>query len=205
MVSLYPLLGWRKYANWYYSLQGALFGEIIPHGLYIQLAFLGKIRKIFGLTRKVGEVSELLPFSELHAMMDCEDCSGMIFVSSRIRSPHTIIMTRIIGSKKIMVANVATGTLIKMKLDGSDILPIPRLNVFKKSMMNLEPAFQLISKTLSLGCKNLLGSVGSGMSHKVLIKKFIESVEKDQKLPVTAEEGREVVKATNMLWNNILR
>jgi len=211
LVSLYPLLGWsngktENYASWYYTLQGALFGEIVPHGLYVQLAFLGKIKKIFGLTRRrMGEASELLPFSDLHAIMDCENCAGGLFVSSRIRSPHAVFLTRVVGSKKVLVANIPTGTMTKMKLGGSDILPMAeKTSLSTKAMMNLGPAFQLISKTISLGTKTLLGSVGLGMTHKILIKRFIESIENGTEPPVTAEEGREVVKATNLLWENIL-
>lgn len=210
LVSLYPLLGWnngktRHYASWYYTLQGALFGEIIPHGLYVQLAFLGKIKKIFGLTRKMGEASELLPFSDIQAIMDCDNCMGGLFVSSRIKSPHVLIRTRIVGSKKIIIANIPTGTVTKMKLGRSDTLPMAeKTSLFTKAMMNLEPAFQLISKTISLGSKALLGSVRLGMTHKILIKRFIESIENGTEPPVTAEEGREVVRATNMLWENIL-
>ena len=92
-----------------------------------------------------------------------------------------------------------------MKLGGSDILPVAKkTSLLTKAMMNLEPAFQLISKTISLGSKALLGSVGLEMTHKILIKRFIESIENGTEPPVTAEEGKEVVKATNLLWENIL-
>lgn len=210
LVSLYPLLGWNngkteQYPSWYYTLQGALFDEIIPHGLYVQLAFLGKIKKICGLTKKMGEASELLPFSDLQVMMDCDNGIGGLFISSRIKSPHALILTRVVGSKKIMVANIPTGTVTKMKLGGSDTLPMAeKTGLFTKAMMNLGPAFQLVSKTISLGSKALLGSVGLEMTHKILIKRFVESIEHGTEPPVTAEEGREVVKATNMLWKNIL-
>ena len=210
VVSLYPLLGWNKgktenYASWYYTLQGALFGEILPHGLYVQLAFLGKIRKIFGLTRKVGDTSELLPFSEVHAIMDCDNGTGELFVSSRVKAPHALILTRIVGSKKIMFVNIPTGTVTKMKLGGSDTLPMTKkTSLFAKAAINLEPAFQAIFKTMSLGGKAIVGSIGSEMTHKILVKKFVESIENDTEPPITGKEGREVVKATNLLWQNIL-
>lgn len=147
-----------------------------------------------------GGISELLPFSDLQAIMDCDNCIGGLFVSSRIRTPYALILTRIVGSNKVMVANVPTGAVIKLKLTRSGSFPIVEKNrLFNRAMMNIEPSFQLISKTISLGVKALLGSVGLEMTRKIIIKRFVESIENGTELPVTAEEGREVVRATNML------
>ena len=206
IASIYPLLGWPRYERWYHTLQGGLFGEIMPHALYVQLAFLGKIEKIFGVARQTGEVSDLLPFSELQVLMKSGKCTGGLLFSSRIKSNHVLIYTRIIGSKKVILANVPTGTITITNLRGSDILPIKggEESLFTKAMTNLEPAFQLISKTISQAGKVLIGAVKPQMTHKIIIKEFIESIEKGTEPPVTGEEGREVIKATNMLWENIV-
>lgn len=205
IASIYPLLGWPRYARWYHTLQGGLFGEIMPHALYVQLAFLGKIEKIFGVTRQTREVSDLLPFSELQVLMKSGNCTGGLLISSRIKSNHLIIFTRIVGSRKIILANVPTGTITITNLRGSDTLPILRgESLFTKAMTNLEPALQSIYKTISQAGKVLTGAVKPRMTHEILIKGFIESIEKGTQPPVTGEEGREVVRATNMLWENIM-
>ena len=57
VISINSLLKWKDapgFPEWYYSLSGGLFGEIIPHGIYVQLAFLGNIRKAFGVVKKIG-------------------------------------------------------------------------------------------------------------------------------------------------------
>ena len=209
-MSLYPLLGWNdgktdNYPGWYYTLQGALFGEIIPHGLYVQLAFLGKIKNAFGLTRVTEEKTDLLPFSDLQILMDCENATGGLFVSSRIKTPYALILTRIIGTEGIMVANIPTATVTKTKLSRTESFPIIETNrLFSRAMMNIGPSFQMLSKTISLGGKALFGSVGLEMTHETLVKGFVDAIENNKEPLVTAEDGREVIKTTNMLWENIL-
>lgn len=183
--------------RWFYTLPGGVFGELIPHGLYVQLAFLGKVKRVIGITRKVERPSELAPFSELQVVMDCEHGIGGLCLSTRIMSPYTIQTVRIVGSRMTLFANVPAGTCVKTKMRNSTY-------IFARAMLNIEPSFQLMSSTISLGAKSLLGLVKPHLSWKILIEKFIESVEKGSEPPVTAEEGREVVKATNMIWDKVL-
>jgi predicted dehydrogenase len=211
LVSLYPLLGWNDgktedYPSWYYTLQGALFGEIIPHGLYVQLAFLGKIKNVFGLTRTTEKSTDLLPFSDLQILMNCENAVGGLFVSSRIKTPYALILTRIIGSKGVMVANIPAATVTKTKLSRTESFPIIETNrLFTRAMLNIEPAVQMLSKTVSLGGKALLGSIGLEMTHETIVKGFVDAIERDTEPLVTGDDGREVIKTTNMLWENILK
>ena len=194
LVSVVPPLNPPR---WFYTLPGGVFGELIPHGLYVQLAFLGNVRKVLGITRKVERASELAPFSELQVVMDCENGIGGLCLSTRIMSPYTMQTVRIVGSHMTLFVNVPAGTVIKTKMRSST-------NIFARAMLNIEPSLQLISSTISLGTKALLRSVKPYVSWKILIERFIESVEKGSEPPVTAEEGREVVKATNMIWEKVL-
>jgi predicted dehydrogenase len=200
VVSINSLVKWqnaRGFPTWYYTLQGGLFGEIIPHGLYIQLGFLGKLDRIFGITRKSQESSKLVPFSEIQVLMECEKGLGGLFISERIASPYTVLMVRLVGTDKILLINVPASTIAEVNVGSSS-------SAFERAMMNVTPAFQMLGSSLSLATKVLTGSVGPHMSHKILVSKFVESIENNSDLPVTPEEGREVIKATNMLWENIL-
>jgi hypothetical protein len=93
-----------------------------------------------------------------------------------------------------------------MKQTAPETLPLhdKKTGLFEKAWLNLEPAGQLISQTASLAGQALTGSIGYEMTHKTLVKEFVQSVEDGTPPSVTAEEGRDVVKATNMLWENIL-
>lgn len=211
LLSIYSSLGYKGHPRWYHTLQGAYYGEFVPHGLYTQLAFMGKIRKIFGMTRafvkrEISESPELVPFSDLEVTMESDKCLGSLFMTSSIRSQHAIIQTRIIGTKEILIANVPLATLIRMKQTAPEKLPLleKKTGYAEKAMLNLKPAAQIVSQTVSLAGKALRGSAGLEMTHKTLVKRFVQSIEDGTAPPITAEEGREVVKATNMLWENIL-
>jgi len=204
VVSLNPLLEYERlsqfpdFPKWFSSLPGGLFGEIIPHGLYVQLAFLGRVKSVLVMTRKNEKVSELLPFSDLQVLMDCENGGGGLYLSTRIKYPHTVTMVRVVGSKSILTINVPAATIVRTKLRNPT-------SKFTKGLTNIEMAYQLLSSTVSLGTKSLLGMVKPNMTSKILIEKFIESVRKGSEPPVTAEEGREVVKAINMIWERALK
>lgn len=200
VVSIKSLLKWqyaRGFPTWYNSLPGGLFGEIIPHGLYVQLAFLGKVNRIFGLTREPEERSNLVPFSEVQVIMDCENGLGGLLMSTRIESPYTIFMVRLVGTHGILLVNVPAASTAKINTGSST-------GTFERAMMNVKPAFQIMLNSLSLAPKVLSGSVKPRMTHRTLVRKFVESIENDSNPPVTPEEGREVVRATNMIWENIL-
>lgn len=198
VISIHSLLKYKKYLKntWYETLPGGVFGEIIPHGVYVQLAFLGGIKKVTGVLRKNGEESALTPFSELEILMDGENSIGSLLMSTRIKSPYTLTMVRAVGSRQTLLVNVPTGTVIELKPEKS--------RIFSRSLMNLRPALQLIHQSASLGIKALSRSVKSEMTHKTIIQGFIESVRKGSAPLVTAEEGREVVRAINMIWESIL-
>ena len=72
VISIKSLLDWVNapgFPQWYSKLPGGIFGEIIPHGLYIQLAFLGSPRKTLGMTRKAQNADDLIPFSQLQGVL----------------------------------------------------------------------------------------------------------------------------------------
>ena len=197
LVSVKALLRDDRLPSWLYSLPGGLYGEIIPHGLYLQLAFLKNVRKILSITRKNGETSELLPFSELGILMDSETGIGSLCLSSRTKSPYTVMMMRIIGDRKALFVILPTATVIKTEFSMST-------SSFARSMINLKPVFQLLSKTTSLGINTLLGLIEPHMTTKIVNREFIESVQNDSEPPVSAQDGRKVVQVTEMIWEKVL-
>jgi predicted dehydrogenase len=199
VISIKSLLEWEKapgFPKWYYGLQGGLFGEILPHGLYIQLAFLGHVEKILGVTS--GENSgKLTPFSELLVVMKCNKGVGNMFLSTRIQTPHTVLFVRAVGSKGVLYVSVPSATLTLTKMRSS-------ISMVERALFNLEPAGQLLSGTIAMPAKMLSRSFKPHMTHNIIIKEFVENVRHGREPPVTAEEGREVIKATDMIWKNVL-
>lgn len=200
VISINSLLKWKDvpgFPKWYYSLSGGLFGEIIPHGIYVQLAFLGNIRKAFGVARRNGKESKLVPFTDLHVTMDCENGTGGLFISTRMLTPHTLVNVRVVGSEGMYYINVPAATVVKAKLQTSD-------SISARTSMNIGPASRMIYDTLRLGVKTISGSIKPHMSHNTLIREFVERVQNGREPPVTSEEGKEVVRAEEMVWKSIL-
>ena len=200
IVSIYPLLKWKKYMykTWYEDLHGGVFGEIIPHGLYTQLGFLGNVKNLSCIAKKSEQDSTLTPFSEMHVGMECENGIGGLLMSSRIISAYTLIMVRVVGSHQTILVNVPSATAIKMKSPDTN-------SMFTRFSMNIQPALQLISESAVLGTKTLRRAVKAHMTHEIFFNAFLESIEKNSPPPVTPEEGREVVRVTNMVFDTLLK
>ena len=200
MVSIKSLLKWQNaigFPEWYKGLPGGLFGEIIPHGLYVQLAFLGKVKKVFGITKSAGNATDLVPFSDLQVTMECENGLGGLYISSRLASPYTLMMVRVVGGQGILTANVPAASIISTETSAST-------SAFSRAAMSIKPAAQYLANTISLAAATLLGSTKRHMTHKILMEGFIESILKDSDPLVTAEDGKEVVRATNLIWETIV-
>jgi len=199
-VSIQSLLKWQNavgFPDWYRTLSGRLFGEIIPHGLYVQLAFLGKIKRVFGVTRNFENATDLVPFSEIQVNMEGENGLGGLCMTSRFESPYTIVMVRVVGSRGILIVNVPAASVVNIEYSNS-------ASAFSRASMNIKPAFQYLASTISSASKTLVGSTQHHMTHKILMDGFIESVLTGSKPLVTAEDGKEVVRVTDMIWKNIL-
>ena len=129
--------------------------------------------------------------------MDCENGTGGILISTRILTPYTLVNVRVLGSEGMYLINVPTATVVKTRLQTSD-------SISARTSMNIGPAFQMIYDTLRLGVKTISGSIKPHMSHNIIIKEFVERVQKGLEPPVTPEEGKEVVRAEEIIWKSIL-
>jgi UDP-N-acetyl-2-amino-2-deoxyglucuronate dehydrogenase len=200
LVSINSLLKWQNavgFPGWYRTLPGGLFGEIIPHGLYVQLAFLGKVKRVVGVTRSFENATDLVPFSEIQVNLEGENGLGGLCMTSRLESPYTIMMVRVVGSRKTLIVNVPAASVVSIDSSNST-------SAFSRASMNIKPAFQYLGSTISSASKTVVGSTQHHMTHKILMDGFIESILTGSEPLVTAEDGKEVVRATNMIWKNIL-
>lgn len=119
-------------------------------------------------------------------------------MSSRITSAYTLIMVRVVGSHQTILVNVPSATAVKMKTPDTN-------SMFSRLSMNFQPALQLVSESVLLGTKTLRRAVKAHMTHEIFFRAFIESIEKNSAPPVTPEEGREVVRVTNIVFELLLK
>lgn len=197
LVSLAPLLRVDDHPKWMYTLPGGLFGEILPHSLYLMLAFLKNVREVSSVFKPLEKPSRLVPFSDLKVLMNSENGIGTLHISTQIRSSYTVMVLTVTGTEKTLRIIIPTATIVKEGF-GNDSGKLSRV------MLNLGPAIGLLTNTASVSMRTLFGKLKPHMTYQILIHKFMESVTGASDLPVSAEEGKEVVRVTEMIWQDTL-
>lgn len=195
-VSLAPLLK-HSHPKWMYDLPGGLFGEMIPHGLYVLLGFIGHVHRVKCITQGDSEANGLFPFTDLHVSVGGEKSIGTLYMSTRIASPYTVMAVKAVAEKGTLRISIPTATLIKTNFGSST-------GLLSRASYNVNQAYQHLSACVALGLKTAIGNVKPQMTHETVLRGFLESVCRGTRPLVTVEDGREVVRAINMIWEQVL-
>jgi predicted dehydrogenase len=194
VVSINPLMG-QRHPQWIYNLPGGIFGEIIPHGLYTELAFLEAVDRVRCFSRG-GSVMKGVPFKDIGVLLFSTRGLGRLLLTSSLKSSFTVVWLNVIGSEASLSVTIPTASVVEQKVKGRD-------GRTSRAMMNMSSAWQLIRGTLYSVLKALSGEMYSYVSYENLSRAFIRSVQGSTEPPVTPEEGREVVKVTEMIWKEL--
>jgi len=173
--------------EWLYDLPGGVFGESLPHALYLELAFLKDVEKV-SVLKKV--IAPELPLGDLKVMLDAHNSYGSFTISHSVDGPTTLA---VYGTEMIAVSLLETLTLLKIKAK----VPGTRL---ARAYTNISPSIQLLKSTLSAGKRILMGYTPI---HEALIRAFYNSIQNGSNLPVSPEEGRKVVKLMEITADQI--
>jgi predicted dehydrogenase len=168
--------------HWWHKLPGGVFGDTLPHPLYLAREFLGELTPLAVYAGKLGHL-EHMRFDELRIILEGE--KGIATIISSCSMPSLMVID-IFGTRMNLHGNLYNGVVIKYrgKSDMGQGSP-PR-----RALENVNWSFQLLSNTLSTGARVFLGKRGG---HRVLISEFIESVQNGTEPPVTAEDGRRIL------------
>jgi len=172
--------------RWLFDLPCGVFGESLPHALYLELAFLRNVKKV-NVLKKVTPES---PLGDLKVMLDADDVYGSFTISHSVDGPTTLV---VYGTEMITVSILETLTLLKIKAR----IPNTRL---ERAYTNISPSTQLVKGTLSAGKRVLMGYTPI---HEALIRAFYQSIQNGSSLPVDMKEGREVVKLMEIIGDQI--
>ncbi len=167
--------------HWYHKLPGGVFGEILPHPIYLAMSFLGKLEPVAVYGTKLSSY-EWIVADELRVILEGEKGTGMITASCNW--PKGGATLDVFGTRRNLHVDLHSGVLTKFGV-GGESRPWRALD-------NLSQGYQLFACTTYAGLNTLLGRQHSG--HHTLIEKFIESIRNDTEPPVTGEEGKEVVR-----------
>jgi predicted dehydrogenase len=167
--------------HWYHKLPGGVFGEILPHPIYLAISFLGKLEPVAVYARKLSSYEWVIA-DELRVILEGEKGTGMITASCNW--PKGGATLDVFGMRRNLHVDIHSGVLTKSGAGGESH---PR-----RALDNLSQAYQLLACTTSTAFNTMMGRHLSG--HHTLIAKFVESIRNDTKPPVTGEEGKEVVR-----------
>jgi len=167
--------------HWMHTVPGGIIiGDALIHPVYLARDFLGELGPVAAYTRKIGNVDHV-PFDEIQLILKGEMGGGSIITS--YNSPQNAIIIDIFGTEMNLHGELFNSILFKYKGPGTSIP--------SRALENLSRSLQILSSTVYAGAKMVRGKYGG---HRILIGKFIESILNDTEPPVTANDGREVVR-----------
>ena len=173
--------------EWLAAVAGGGLGDLIPHPLYLLLAFTGRALDVRAQT--LGSDGEL---NEVRALVRGERGSGTLAVTTRAR-PHFNLL-RLCGTKMTVEVNLNTMTLLKRR-------EYKAPKAIAKSLPTLDDAAQLLVQTVKNTVDFLTGRIRYYPGMGNLIAAFYEAIRSGGQPPVSGSEGAEVVRVSARLWD----
>lgn len=178
--------------HWSHKLLGGMFGEMLPHPIYIAQAFLGNLEPLSVHTRKLSSYNWVVA-DELRVILESE--KGMATITSSCNWPKDKAIVDIFGTKMNLRIDLWNSVMTTYGV-GGHARP-------SRGLQNLNQSFSILASTIFTTLNVILGKFHRG--HHTLIRSFIESIQNDTESPVTAEEGREVVRVWEAITSVIGR
>ncbi len=179
--------------HWAYGLPGGVFTNFLPHLISLQLAFLGKIESVEGVTLARDGGTEGQP-TELTALVQGQGASGVMAVSMRAK-PYAKFVD-IYGTTGIVHADLVR-----------EICTIHRTHrlpgMVSKVAFSTETAVQISKGTVSNSIKVLLGRMKPYAGLRNLVRAFYQSIEGRREQPSPGEEGRRMVQVMELVWAQV--
>lgn len=170
-------------AHWWHKLPGGVFGDALPHPIYLAREFLGELKPVAVYARKLGHL-EHMRFDELRIIL--EGKSGIATIISSCNSP-SLMMIDVFGTKMNLHGDLYSSavTTYQARSKMGKVSPASRV------MANIIQSTQILRSTAATAVQVVLGKRGG---HRALITEFIKSIRSGQEPPVTAEDGLQTLK-----------
>jgi len=166
--------------HWCHRLPGGIFGEMLPHPLYLARSFFGDLKVM-----SVHSCKRTAPawLANDEACILLEGGRGMVTITATVRGRGNIMLIEFIGTEGRLAAALPNGIVSVHKVaPGGSRRPM--------GFENLRTARRWLTGTSSVALKVLLGSYPS--THSTPICRFTEAVRGRGDVPVGLAEAREV-------------
>lgn len=179
-----------KENHWIHKLPGGLLGEVGPHAVYASLAFLKKIKDV-DVTAKNNLKYPWAPFDYFNITFEGEDITSSVIIS--MASNNFIADVNVFGTEAILRMDLQKMLLMQQKL--SETKP------YALAVSSFKAAGHMVGNVISNGAKMIFTRDAKMrvIGHATEIEQFVDSIITNQRPPVTAEEGREVIRVMEML------
>ncbi len=177
--------------QWLGSLAGGGIGDLIPHPLYLQLAFLGEVEEM--VAHSWGGPSPDRP-EELRVLMRGRDRSGVLTIS--MNASPGLNTLKLCGTKATVEVNLNNMTLIRRR-----DYAVPK--IVAKPLPNIDESAQLMRQVIRNTVDFLRGKVRYYPGMGELIARFYAAVRNGGEPPVTVDQAAQVVRVTERIWESV--
>jgi predicted dehydrogenase len=176
---------------WLAELPGGNLGDLVPHPLYLQLAFIGKVEQLhaYATSPSGGQAPE-----ELRVLMKGERASGVLTISANATPEMNTL--KLCGSRMTVEVNLNNMTLVSRRN-----YDVPK--VVGKVLPSFDEAWQLVSRTVTNTVDFLRGKIRYYPGMGTLIERFYDAVRNGTEPPVSLEAGGDVVRVTAEIWDAV--
>jgi len=187
----YPMIS--DPSHWWHKLPGGVFGDTLPHPIYLAREFLGEIEPVVVYPKKMGNLDHMR-FDEVQVILEGRNGVGTIISSCNWSS---LLMIDIFGTKKNIHANLHNSVVITYGGKTDRGVGIP----FLYARENLQRSLQVLADTC-IAAVNFIQGKHRGIPTS--IRKFMESIQNGTEPPVTAKDGREVLRVWEKIVNQMV-
>ncbi|MBA7572778.1 MAG: hypothetical protein GH159_01695 [Dehalococcoidia bacterium] len=168
--------------HWCHKLPGGIFGEMLPHPIYLVQAFLSGLEPVAVHSRKLGS-RDWLAADELRVILEGEN--GLATITESVNWPEDFMVLDIFGTEMSLHVDIWGAVMTGYAVAGGG-------GRFSRGGQNLEQGFQRLGGTAATAFNVISGRFRDG--HRSVIQQFFESVRTGIGMPVTVEEAREAVR-----------
>ncbi len=173
--------------EWLSEVPGAGLGDLLPHPLYLLLAFAGDVEVLDALLLRPAATAG----EELRVMMRSDERVIQLSLSTNTR-PFINVMR-------------LYGTRMSLEVDFNNMLLLVRRDydvpkVVAKVLPSLDTSWQLLRQTVRNGLDFVRGKARYYPGMGNVIDRFYAAIRGGGELPVLPEEGRAVVAVTERIW-----